>query len=288
MTLHNRRRQSLVVLSLATLLALAGCSHEAAEEVESETVVSVKVTPAALGIIRGVVHATGIVTPAAGADLVVVAPEGARIEEIPHAAGDPVRRGDLLVRFELPNSEAEVQRQQAEVVREQAALENARAAQTRARELFERGVAARREVEEANRGVAEAEAMLTQAQASLVAARTVAGRATVRATFDGVVAKRMHNPGDLVEATSGDPVLRIIDPRRLEVVASVALARCAAGGGGGAGASGRLEHNARNRLEGAFPSGSGRARDRDHSVASGFCHSRELCGRHAGRSGDRR
>ena len=42
------------------------------------------------------------------------------------------------------------------------------------------------------------------------------GRATVRATFDGVVAKRMHNPGDLVEATSGDPVLRIIDPRRLE------------------------------------------------------------------------
>lgn len=223
MTLHNRRHPSLIVLSLASVLALSGCNHEAAEEVESETVVSVKVTPAALGTIRGVVHATGIVTPAAGADLVVVAPEGARIEEIPHAAGDPVRRGDLLVRFELPNSEAEVQRQQAEVVREQAALENARATQTRARELFERGVAARREVEEANRGVAEAEAMLTQAQASLVAARTVAGRATVRATFDGVVAKRMHNPGDLVEATSGDPVLRIIDPRRLEVVASVAL-----------------------------------------------------------------
>jgi len=223
MTLHTPRHLSFVVVSLAALVALAGCSHQAAEEVESETVVSVKVTPASLGAIRGVVHATGIVTPAAGADLVVVAPEGARIEEIPHAAGDPVRRGDLLVRFELPNSAAEVQRQQAEVVREQAALENARAAQTRSRELFERGVAARREVEDANRGVAEAEAMLAQAQASLVAARTVAGRATVRATFDGVVAKRMHNPGDLVEATSGDPVMRIIDPHRLEVVASVAL-----------------------------------------------------------------
>jgi RND family efflux transporter MFP subunit len=46
----------------------------------------------------------------------------------------------------------------------------------------------------------------------------------VRATFDGIVAKRLHNPGDVVEATSGDPVMRIIDPRRLEVVAAVPLA----------------------------------------------------------------
>lgn len=221
---RTHRLHALALFPLfAALIALAGCSHEAAEEVESETVVSVKVSQVSLGTIRGVVHATGVVTPAAGADLVVVAPEGARIAEIPHAAGDPVHRGDLLVRFELPNSAAEVQRQQAEVVREQAAVETARAAQTRARELFDRGVAARREVEDANRGVAEAEAMLIQAQASLVAAKTVAGRATVRATFDGIVAKRQHNPGDLVEATSGDPVLRVIDPRRLEVVASVAL-----------------------------------------------------------------
>ena len=52
----------------------------------------------------------------------------------------------------------------------------------------------------------------------------MAGRATVRATFDGIVARRMHNPGDLVEATASDPVLRVIDPRRLEVVAAVPLA----------------------------------------------------------------
>ena len=223
MTFKHPVHMLALLSSCAAITALAACSHETAEEVDTETVVSVKVSPASLGAVRGVVHATGIVTPAPGADLLVVAPEGARIAEIPYAAGDPVRRGDLLVRFELPNSAAEVQRQQAEVAREQAAVENARAAQTRARELFDRGVAARREVEDANRGVAEAEAMLTQAQASLAAARTVAGRAIVRATFDGIVAKRQHNPGDLVEATSGDPVLRVIDPRRLEVVASVAL-----------------------------------------------------------------
>jgi len=217
---HHRR----VALALLMLAALCSCSKETAEEVESETVVSVKTAPANRGNIRGVIHATGVVTPAAGADLVVVAPEGARIAEIPRAVGDRVRRGDLLVRFELPNSAAEAQRQQAEVTRAESALGNARAAQTRARELFDRGVAARKEVEEANRAVAEAEAAVTEARASLVAARTLAGRAVVRATFDGIVTKRLHNPGDLVEATSGDPVLRIIDPRRLEIVAAVPLA----------------------------------------------------------------
>jgi membrane fusion protein, multidrug efflux system len=46
----------------------------------------------------------------------------------------------------------------------------------------------------------------------------------VRATFAGIVARRAHNPGDFVEATAGDVILRVIDPRRLEVSASIPLA----------------------------------------------------------------
>ena len=71
------------------------------------------------------------------------------------AAGDEVRRGDVLVRFEMPAAVADVEKQQAELARAEAALENAKAAQSRARELFERGVAARKEVEDANRSLAE-------------------------------------------------------------------------------------------------------------------------------------
>jgi RND family efflux transporter MFP subunit len=223
MTFETQRRL-FVFLPIAALTLFLGCSKETEEEVESETVVSVKAAAAAVGDIRGVVHATGVVTPAAGADLVIVAPEGARIAEMPRAVGDRVRKGDLLVRFEIPSSAAEVQRQQAAVTGAQAAIDNARAAQTRARELFERGVAARKEVEDADRVRAEAEAALSQARASLGAAQTLAGRSIVRATFDGIVSKRLHNPGDVVEAASSDPVLRVIDPRRLEIVAAVPLA----------------------------------------------------------------
>ena len=224
MTLGTCHRAILTVLTGAAIATLTACGNKSVEEVDSEAVVSVKTAVATVGTIRGVVHATATVTPAPGAELVVVAPEPARIAELPHAGGDRVRRGDLLVRFEVPNSTAEVQRQQAEVARAQATLDNARRAQQRARELFDRGVAARKEVEDANRAVADAEAALAQARASLVAAQALAGRGVVRATFDGIVATRLHNPGDLVEATASDPVLRVIDPRRLEVVAAVPLA----------------------------------------------------------------
>jgi RND family efflux transporter MFP subunit len=225
MSRRNRSHTRTVALTGAVFALVAtGCSKEAAEEVISETVVPVMTAPAVAGPIRGRVHATGLVSPAPGGETVVVAPEAARIVEIPRAEGDRVKAGDVLVRFEIPSSAAEVQKQVAEVARAQAALANAEANRVRSHDLFDRGVAARKEMEDADRAVADTQAALAQAEAARAAANVVAARSVVRATFDGVVAKRYHNPGDLVEPVSTDPVLRVIDPRRLEVVASVPLA----------------------------------------------------------------
>lgn len=240
-----RPRGLLAALLLLVIAGGAACRGASTEEIETTTAVTVKTAAAATGTIRGLVHATGLVTPAPGAELIVVAPEPARIAELPHAAGDRVRQGDLLVRFEIPSSAAEVRKQQAEVSRAEAGVDNARAAQTRAKDLFDRGVAARKELEDANRAVADADAALAQARAALGAAETMAGRAEVHATFDGVIASRLHNPGDLVDASASDPVLRVVDPDRLEVVAAVPLsdasrvqvgaaARLVAGAGGAA------------------------------------------------------
>jgi RND family efflux transporter MFP subunit len=226
MRLRNRSHALTVALTGVglALVAAAACSQQAAEEVVSETVVPVMTAPTVTGPIRGRVHVTGLVSPAPGGELVVVAPEAARIAEIPHAEGERVKVGDALVRFEIPSSAAEVQKQAAEIARARAALANAEANRTRAHDLFERGVAARKEVEDADREVADAQAACAQAEAARDAANLVAERSIVRATFDGIVARRYHNPGELVEPVSADPVLRVIDPRRLEVVASVPLA----------------------------------------------------------------
>jgi RND family efflux transporter MFP subunit len=217
-------RGSAKVIVALCVAACAACGREAPEEVETTSVVVVKTAPATVGTISGVVRATGVVNPAPGAELIVVAPEPARVAAITRADGDRVRAGEVLVRFDIPGSVAEVERQQAEVSRAEAGLAAAAAAQTRARDLFDRGVAARREVEDATRAVADAQAAIAQANASLAAARAVAARSTVRATFSGRVVRRNHNPGDLVEAAASDPVLRVVDPDRLEVVASIPLA----------------------------------------------------------------
>lgn len=218
---------------LATMVAglLCACHRDAPEETETETPVSVAVDTARTGSIREVVAATGIVSAAPGAELIVTAPEAARIVELPRAEGDRVRAGDLLVRFEIPSLTAGAAAGRAEIEQAQARVENAKAAASRVAGLFERGVAARKEVEDADRELREATAALAQAQSASGAANTMAARTVVRARFAGVVAKRWHNPGDLVEPGPGDPILRVIDPSRLEITAAApvdTLARIAA------------------------------------------------------------
>ena len=117
------------LVGLVLLTSLASCSKQAAEEVESETVVQVKTEPAALGTIRATLSVTGTVAAAPGADLLVIAPEPARIVEIPKAEGDAVNAGDLLVRFEIPAYAIDVAAKRGEVARAQARIDNARAAQ---------------------------------------------------------------------------------------------------------------------------------------------------------------
>ena len=211
-------------LLLAFCLAAAGCGKAATEEVETETVVPVTTEAAATGSIRAVIHATGDVNPAAGAEMLIVAPEPARIIEITKAEGDPVRRGEVLVRFEIPNLGAEALSKGAEATGAEERLRLARDNQTRLQDLFTRGVAARKEVEDASKDVSEAQMALSQAQAGRSSAQQLAERTTVVAAFNGIIAKRMHNPGDLVEAATSDAVLRVIDPARLQVDASVPIA----------------------------------------------------------------
>ena len=68
---------------------------------------------AAVGEIEGHINVTGMVTPAPGADWTIVAPEPARIAELPKAEGDRVAAGDVLVRFDIPTLAAGVVRASA-------------------------------------------------------------------------------------------------------------------------------------------------------------------------------
>jgi len=211
----------LTALAIASVL-FAGCggSHSE-EEVTASAPVPVTTRLVVRGTVEAVISATGLIAAAPGAELIVVAPQPARVGRVPKAEGDTVRKGDLLVEFDIPSSQADVAAREAEVAQARARLANARAALTRVQGLFERGVAARKEVEDAQRELTDAEAVLANSEVARASAHRVAARTTVVAPFSGVVAKRWHNPGDLVEAASTDPVLRLVDPARAEVTVAV-------------------------------------------------------------------
>ena len=181
----------------------------------------VSAIPAATAGIRAVIHVSGVVVPAEGGEFLVVAPEPARIVEITRAEGDPVSSGDVLVRFDLPSATQELARLAAELAGAQAQLENARINQSKIRDFVERGFVPRRDLEVADRELADAQSAVDRLRTLQSAAQTAAGRAIVRAPFNGVVATRRHDPGDVVLSTSGDPVLRVVDPRRLDLLVSV-------------------------------------------------------------------
>ncbi|HMC76926.1 MAG TPA: efflux RND transporter periplasmic adaptor subunit [Vicinamibacterales bacterium] len=208
---------------VAALWLAGACSKPTVEEVHTEAAAAVKTMTVAAAPFEAIVAASGVVSAAPGADWVITAPEPARIVEMPKGEGDRVKTGDLLVRFEIPARTTEVAARRAEVDQARARVENAQASVTRLTTLFEHGVAAQKELEDAKRDLSEARAALAQAEAGTQAAAVLAARTVVRATFPGVVAKRAHNPGDMVEATSADVILRVVDPSKLQVVASVPI-----------------------------------------------------------------
>src|SRR4051812_22081014 len=206
------------------LPVLTACHTPSVEQIETTAAVPVAVETAKLDAIETTIAATGLVTPAPGAELTVIAPEGARIVELPKAEGEPVKAGDLLVRFDIPTLAADLAARQATVAQVAARLEAAKANFTRLSSLLDQGVASPRDVEEAKRAQAEAEADVEQARSAVTAAGALAGRTVVRATFPGVVVKRSHNPGDFVEPSATDPVLRVVNPSQLQVVANIPVA----------------------------------------------------------------
>jgi len=209
-----------VVLCVA---ACTACGREEPREtaIPEVFVVPVAVQPAEVGNVRAVLHASGVVTPAPGAEFLAFAPEPARILEVTKAEGAEVAAGDLLVQLDIPSASIDAARQRAETARIRANLENARVSQARARDFAQRGLIARRELEDADRALADTQADLARAEAAESTADAAAARAMIRAPFAGVIARRLHDPGDVVSGAATDPILRVVDPSRLEVIAAV-------------------------------------------------------------------
>ena len=212
------------ILALAALLTLPACRRAAPRETEAEPPIPVAAEPVRLGDIRTSISATGVVGTLPGATFAVAAPQPARIAEITRNAGDSVTSGEVLVRFELPSLRAQTVVSQAVVKAADLRVRRAQLAQGRVRMLVDKGAASRRELEDADREVTAAEAELAVAKAALGAVEAQGFNAIIRAPFDGTVTERLRNPGDTVRPEDTDPILRLIDPKQVQVMATLPAA----------------------------------------------------------------
>jgi RND family efflux transporter MFP subunit len=219
-TLTRRGRRGPAVLLVAALLP--ACHEAVPEEVATTAAVPVEVAKAHLGTITSSIHATGTVEPAPGADWVVTAPQQARIAEIRYATGDVVRKGAVVAQFDAPPLRADLASRASEAAQARSRLESARHNLDRLSALLEKGIASRKEVEEARKELADAEAAVSETGQTRAAAALLAARATPVAPFTGLVAERWHNPGDVIDAN--EHVLRVVDPKRLQLTAAVPVA----------------------------------------------------------------
>ncbi len=190
----------------------------------SEPPTPVLAEPVRLGTIRASISATGVVGTLPGATFTVVAAQPARIAEITKNVGDQVKSGETLVRFEFPSLRVQTVAGEAAVKAADLRVKQAELAKERIQSLVTQGAASRSELEDADREVTAAEAELAVAKAALGGVEAQGGNTIIRAPFDGTVTERLHNPGDTVRAEDADPILRLIDPKQVQVMATLPAA----------------------------------------------------------------
>jgi RND family efflux transporter MFP subunit len=134
-------------------------------------------------------------------------------------AGDRVRRGQLLARIDTREADAQVASASAQVAQAEAALAQAKIEHDRTRSLVAQGFVSQSALDKAEADLKTARATVDAARAGTTQAATGRSFAELRAPIDGVVTRRLMEPGEL--ATPGRGVLEIHDPAALRAVGTI-------------------------------------------------------------------
>lgn len=203
---------------LFAFVALAACSHDAADDSTAQAVVQVKTALVQMEPFAEIISAIGSVEPRSGHIASLSAPAPARIANVYVSEGQHVERGAQLVAFEQAPFVTAAQSAEATLAAAQSAYD-------RARRLADAGIVPKKDEE-------QAATQLAQARAAAVTARRTAQLAVVRAPIAGVVTKLNASLG--ASADVNQPLVEIADLTALDIVFNVSptdAARIAPGTG---------------------------------------------------------
>lgn len=205
------------MIPLALTLALAGCGSGEHREAAQASPVSVQTVAISDQAVPALVTAMG--TTAAAQTATVGTKLMSRVTEVLVREGDRVRKGDALVRLDSQDLAAKRRQAEAGVAETRSVLENAGLMLRRIQSLYDQKAAPKKALDDARTGQARAQAAAQASEAALKELDATLAYGVVRAPFDGVVVKKMIEPGDM--AAPGAPLLVVEDPSRIKVVARV-------------------------------------------------------------------
>ena len=219
-------RKTLLVLAIAT--ALAACSKEAKEpakpgqetaqagakdgpkdkrptqlQVAPEDVLTVQSDAISSGPV-----VTGSIQPERRADL--RAEVSAIVLQVLKENGEPVKRGDVLVRLDETSIRDTLMSAEEAQRAANLSLEQANRQLERLKTLRASGMTSVKALDDAEMARNNALSELSAAKSRVATARQQLGRTVVRAPFDGIVSDRKVSAGDT--ATIGKELVKVIDP----------------------------------------------------------------------------
>ena len=143
----------------------------------------------------------------------------ARIIEIKVNAGDKVKKGDVIARLDEREIKAQEQSALAALTGAGAQAARAKADEQRTRSLYSKEAATRENFDAVIARAKEAQAGASQAASAVSEIRTHVADTLLLAPFDGVVVKRLQQPGDM--GLPGVPVVSLQTPQGLRLEADV-------------------------------------------------------------------
>jgi len=175
--------------------------------------VSVKAVELKPGELRVIVNATTTSTIKSETEVTLSAQRTGRVIKLPIKEGDLVRSGALIAQLDL--AEESVQTENV-LLQSKATYDEAGKNLKRIEDLFNKGMVAQQDLDASRRAYEIAQSQYQAAAADAVVKRDYSA---IRAPFDGVIAKKSAEVGEIV--MPGREVATIVNPDKIYVLATI-------------------------------------------------------------------
>lgn len=183
----------------------------------TKRLLAIDVATAAPATLAETLKATGSLAPRRS--IAIASQVNGTIKSVEARIGDSVKAGDVLALVDVETSQIQLSQQRSTAAATRAQLAQAQSQLERTLRLADSGLTPSANVEAEKASIEALKANLAALEAQVEAAELVIRNATITAPFDGIVAARSIEPGQLI--ASGAALFNLVDLSLMEMTAYV-------------------------------------------------------------------